>query len=208
MGRFFLAVFFIMHLFVSLWIFGCAAGRSSEVNFYTLAPVQGNPQERTLPDGLAIAVGPVTIPAALDRSQIVTRDGANKIGLSEYHRWAGPLQGDIAAVLTDNISALLKSERVTPYTRENLFEPTHRIIVDITRFDGRLGEEVTLDAFWSIKAANTGGPVLVRRSVIRETALSAGYDGFVAAQSKTLATLSAEIADAISNLPDNAGSKK
>ncbi|MGD8283632.1 MAG: ABC-type transport auxiliary lipoprotein family protein, partial [Desulfobacterales bacterium] len=61
---------------------------------------------------MAIAIGPVTIPAALDRSQIVTRDGTNKIRLSENHRWAGPLQQDIAAVLADNISGLLKSERV------------------------------------------------------------------------------------------------
>lgn len=199
MGRFFSAQVVVVCLSVSLWIFGCA-GRSSPVDFYTLTPMDQPQQGKTSQGGMAIAIGPVTIPAALDRSQIVTRDGTNKIHLAENHRWAGPLQQDIAAVLADNISGLLKSERVAPFTREDLFEPTHRIIVDITRFDGQLDKEIILDVVWSIKKTTDSKPLVMRRSFVRETVTSPIYDDFVAAQSKALATLSAEMAEALKKI--------
>jgi len=199
MGRIFLAVVFVASLSVSLWIFGCTR-RYSPVDFYTLTAMHEPQPARTSQEGMAIAIGPVTIPAAIDRSQIVTRDGTNKIRLSENHRWAGPLQQDIAAVLADNISGLLKSERVAPFTREDLFEPTHRIIVDITRFDGQLDKEIILDVVWSIKKITDNKPLVMRRSFVRETISSPTYDDFVAAQSKALATLSEEIADSLKKL--------
>ncbi|MGD8262884.1 MAG: PqiC family protein [Desulfobacterales bacterium] len=170
------------------------------MDFYTLTAMHEPQPARPSQEGMAIAIGPVTIPAALDRSQIVTRDGTNKIRLSENHRWAGPLQQDIAAVLADNISGLLKSERVAPFTREDLFEPTHRVIVDITRFDGQLDKEIILDVVWSIKKITDNKPLVMRRSFVRETVSSPTYDDFVAAQSKALATLSKEIVDSLKKM--------
>ena len=106
----------------------------------------------------------------------------------------------IAAVLADNISGLLKSERVAPFTREDLFEPTHRVIVDITRFDGQLDKEIILDVVWSIKKITDNKPLVMRRSFVRETVSSPTYDDFVAAQSKALATLSKEIVDSLKKM--------
>ena len=201
MRRFFSALVFVVCLSVLLWIFGCA-GRSSPADFYTLTAMHQPQPARTSQGGMAIAIGPVTIPAALDRSQIVTRDGTNKIHLAENHRWAGPLQQDIAAVLADNISGMLKSERVAPFTREDLFEPTHRVIVDITRFDGQLDKEIILDVVWSIKKITDNKPLVMRRSFVQETVSSPTYDDFVAAQSKALATLSEEIVDSLKKMSD------
>jgi uncharacterized lipoprotein YmbA len=156
-----------------------------------------------LPPDLGIAVGPVSIPAAFDRPQIVTREEAGNIIISEYHRWAGSLEENIAAVLAENLASRLNSEKVTSFTREAIFNPTHRIIVDFNRLDGRFQGEFVLDAAWSFKSKKRKDPLLVEKSIIREPISTPDYKGIVAAQNKALAALSDEIADAIRVLARN-----
>jgi hypothetical protein len=139
----------------------------------------------------------VAIPAAVDRAEIVTRDAGNEVSFSEYHRWAGPLSKSIASVMAQNIGTLLDTERVTPFTRENIFQPTHRVVVNINRYDSQLSKEFLLNATWSIKELKGSKLLLVQNSIIRESLASSTYEGLVAAQSKALAALSQKIAAAL-----------
>ena len=59
-----------------------------------------------------IGVGPVSIPDSLDRSQIVTLSGGNEVIIAEFDRWYGSCRDEIARVMTENLSALLPSQRV------------------------------------------------------------------------------------------------
>ena len=183
-------------LAVAVLLGGCI-GKSPPSQFYTLNAIAGPAQGKALPQDISIAIGPVTIPPALDRPQIVTRDMANQVHFSESHRWAGPLDKEIATVLAANLGSLLATERVIPYTSEDILQPTHRIHVSIARFDGSLQNEVLLDATWSIKEANTRQPRLMKKSVIRETVISPDHDGIVAAKNKALAALSEQMAESI-----------
>ena len=45
--------------------------------------------------GPVVGVGPISLPRHLDRPQIVTMAGPNELRLSEFHRWAEPLQNSI-----------------------------------------------------------------------------------------------------------------
>ena len=177
-----------------------ACGRSSPVAYYTLHPTPTAGAAQTLPADMAICVGPVMIPSALDRQLIVTRDAHDNPRLSEYHRWAAPLQKNIAAVLAQNLSSRLGSERVTAYTAQDVFPPTHRIVVNINRFDGGLDKDFVLDATWSLKKIGRQPPLEIRRSTIRQPIPAADYNGLVAAQSKALALLSEKMAAAILEL--------
>jgi uncharacterized lipoprotein YmbA len=173
-------------------------GRTPPAKFYTLQPVEQTSTGKTLPLDVTLAVGPVAIPAALDRAEIVTRDAGNEVNFSEYHRWAGPLEEDIASVMAQNIATQLETERVTPFTRENIFfQPTHRVVININRYDSQLAQEFLIDATWSIKDLKSRKLLLVRNSTIREPLASAEYEELVAAQSKVLAALSQEIAAAL-----------
>jgi uncharacterized lipoprotein YmbA len=173
-------------------------GRTPPAKFYTLQPVEQSSTGKTLPLDVTLAVGPVAIPAALDRAEIVTRDAGNEVNFSEYHRWAGPLEEDIASVIAQNIATQLETERVTPFTRENIFfQPTHRVVININRYDSQLAQEFLIDATWSIKDLKSRKLLLVRNSTIREPLASAEYEELVAAQSKVLAALSQEIAAAL-----------
>jgi uncharacterized protein len=173
-------------------------GRTPPAKFYTLQPVEQSSTGKTFPLDVTLAVGPVAIPAALDRAEIVTRDAGNEVSFSEYHRWAGPLEEDIASVMAQNIATQLETERVTPFTRENIFfQPTHRVVININRYDSQLAKEFLIDATWSIKDLKSRKLLLVRNSTIREALASAEYEELVAAQSKVLAALSQEITAAL-----------
>ena len=181
------------------WLAGCT-GKSPKSDFYTLGatPVSG-PTAALSPD-IAIAVGPITIPAELDRKQIVTREADNRIIIAELSRWAGPLQDNIAAVLTANLATRLATNRVAPHNRESLFPFTHQVVLHINRFDGHPESAVWLDATWSIKKTGVSAPLIVAHTEIREPVATPDYAGLVAAQSKTLSDVSAQIADAIRTL--------
>ena len=174
-----------------------ACGRTPPAKFYTLQPVEQSSTGKSLPPDVALAVGPVAIPAALDRAEIVTRDAGNEVSFSEYQRWAGPLKQSIAAVIAQNVGTLLETERVTPFTHENIFQPTHRVVININRYDSQLAKEFLLSATWSIKNLKANKLLLIRNSIIREPLASAGYEELVAAHSKALAALSQEIAAAL-----------
>jgi hypothetical protein len=73
----------------------------------------------------------------------------------------------------------------------------YQVVVDIVRCDGQLNDAAWLEARWSI----LGGPekklLKSNRSSIREPVSGADYAALVAAQSRAVAKLSQEIAEAI-----------
>ena len=181
-------------------ILTACGGRTPPAKFYTLQPVEQAAMGKSLPGDVALAIGPVAIPAGVDRPEIVTREADNQISFSDYQRWAGPLRASIASVIAQNVASLLGTERVTPFTRENIFLPTHRVVININRYDSRLGKEFLMDATWSIKDLKGNKLLLIKNTSVRETLTSAKYEELIAAQSKALATLSTIMAEAVLEL--------
>jgi len=101
-----------------------------------------------------IGVGPVSIPDSLDRSQIVTLSGGNEVIIAEFDRWYGSCRDEIARVMTENLSALLPSQRVVSYAWGRRVSLNRQITVDILRLDGVLGKTVILKANWAILEEN------------------------------------------------------
>ena len=100
---------------------GCLGGASAPTKYCTLAPVVSQPAENNpaSPD-LALGIGPVMLPASLDRPQIVTRQGAEELTLVEFDRWAEPLRAGVPRVLADKLTALLGTDRIAIFI---LFPP-------------------------------------------------------------------------------------
>ena len=176
-------------------ILAACGGRTPPAKFYSLQPTIESSAGKSMPRDVSLAVGPVAIPADIDRDEIVTRDAGNQVSFSEFHRWAGPLAPGIASVMAQNLATLLDSERVTPFTRENIFQPTHRIVINVNRYDSQPAKEFLLNATWSIKDLNDNKLLTIKNSEIREPLTSANYEDLVAAQSKALAKLSQQIGE-------------
>jgi len=172
---------------------GCA--RSPVATFYTmsaLAPVAAS----TSADPRGIAVGPVTVPELVDRPQLVTRISANKVNILESHRWAEPLKSEIPRLLAENLARLMRPARVSTYDQSASRTAEYRVVVDILRFESVPGEDVTIEALWSVRRG-ADGMMEKGHSIAREPANGTGYEALVAAHGRALATISKDISRAL-----------
>src|SRR5262249_51213301 len=138
----------------------------------------------------------------LDRTQIVTRTDADQVNLAHFHRWAEPLQEGIERVLAEEIGARVPTDRIATFPWRGVVARTlqYQVVVALTRFDGRPGGDITLDARWRILGRD-GDELAFRRSTLIEAAAGPGYDPMVAAMTRTLVTLGQEIAAEIRAMP-------
>jgi len=173
---------------------GCA-GQSPRSNFYMLSaeakPLTGVTGSCS---SQAISIGPVSWPRYLDQPRIVTRVGANRLEENEFNRWGGSLEDGFVRAVIKNLSNLLHSELVVNYRRSEYFAPVYRVEIIVNQFDGQLGENVILDAKWSILSEPSGKFERVRTSTIQKDTSSPGYEALVNASSLAVAQLSEEMA--------------
>lgn len=192
---------FLLFGFVLLFVLGCAS--SPPPRFYTLNSLQEGgigPRESSSDQGLVIVVGPIQFPEYLDRAEVVTRSSGNKIMVSDFDLWAGSLPEDFSRTLAENLSVLLATESVFVYPRLRPGLAKFQITLDVIRFDGSLGGDVSLIVRWAILEGKERKVVSLRKSVIIEPSGGKGYEGMVAADSRALEKLSREMADAIKAL--------
>ena len=97
---------------VALWgllalVSGCASAPS---RFYTLSAESAATPSSS---NLSVVVGPVSVPASVDRPEIVVSTGPNQLRLEEFDRWASPLQDEIARAVAENLIGILHTPHVT-----------------------------------------------------------------------------------------------
>jgi uncharacterized lipoprotein YmbA len=166
---------------------GCASKPS---RFYTIQA--SAPPADVAGTSYSVIVGPVTIPAAVDRPEMVVQVAPNQVELLEFDRWASPLGDAIARAVAVDLANLLGTPRVAtaPFAT---FAADYRVTIDLQRFDSTPGDAVQIEAVWVVKQvaqqrARSG------RTVVREPANGQGYDALAAAHSRALARVSADIA--------------
>jgi hypothetical protein len=148
---------------------------------------------------LAIGIGPVKIPEYLNQPEIVTHITQNEVRVDEFAKWAEPLENNISRALAENLSSLLCLRSIAIFPWKGQTPIDYRIDVHVIQMDGVLGENAFLDVSWSITdSADRKKPALVtKRSRYKEPTGGGDYGAFVSAQSRNLASLSREIAEAI-----------
>jgi uncharacterized lipoprotein YmbA len=185
---------------VGIGLGGCLGGTSAPTRFYTLASVATPLSGTVVKPSLSLGIGPVTIPAYLDRPQIVTRQGPEELSLAEFHYWAEPLKVGVPRVLADNLAVLLGTDRVSLFPWAKAPAGQVQVVVDVSRFDGVGGKEVVLGMRWRLLGSD-GTELAVRQAAITELLSAPGYDVLVTAMSRVLGTQSRQIAAAILELP-------
>jgi len=173
---------------------GC--GSTPPSRFYTLSAGRG---AATAASNISVTVGPVSVPAVVDRPQIVVDIGPNQVRLEEFNRWAAPLQNNIARVVADNLVLMLGTPRVTLTAQTLGVDADYRAAIDVQSFQSSPGEVAVLDAVWTVRRTKDG-QAETGRTTVRETVQENGYDALAAAHSRALARLSRDIADAVRTL--------
>ncbi len=168
----------------------CLGPRADPSAYFLLAPVP--PPAAEPPLDVSIGLGPITIPGYLDRLQIVTRLSENEVAVSEVDRWGEPLAGNVARTLESNLATLLPGSSYVTYPWYPSEAPGWAVALDIRRFEADASGAVLLEASWRL--ARGGTVVDGGAARIEEQAGGAVQADAVAAQSRALAGLAAEIA--------------
>lgn len=200
-------------ILVALFLLGCSSPKNS---YYRMSsdPIAATPMANSK---LRIMVGPVNIPASLDRPQLVTQNGANEVQVHEYHRWAGTLKGDIGQVVTSRLAQDLGVSDVWSFSQSTQSQFDYQILVDVQNLDSSEKGNVVLDVLWTIKPSSQVSAIeqskktsknvtslnansqckngaLTGRSVVSETISGSGFDALVAAQSRAFSKVGDDIA--------------
>ncbi|HEY2151651.1 MAG TPA: PqiC family protein [Vicinamibacterales bacterium] len=194
------------HLMVSIALVTAASGcgTTAPSRFYTLDPT-------ALSDGAApvsypIMVGPVSVPAAVDRPEFVLQSAPNRVEVDEFDRWAAPLNDAVAQVVAGDLVKLLGTPNVASAPMAN-FVPAYRVTIDIQRFDSVPSQAALVEAVWTVHST-AGGETRSGRTVAREAVQGDGFDALAAAHSRALAKMSGDIAGTIRAEADDQQSDK
>lgn len=181
---------------MALVLAGC--GSTPKDRFYTLAPTSAitAPGAASAPARYGVAIGPVRVPEALDRTQMVVREGPNRVEILDQHRWAGSLRSEIARALAAGVGAQLPEAQVSVHDGQAGRNAAYRVAVDIERFDAAVNDSVAVQALWTIR--QEGGKELGSgRFAATEPTGPGGYDAIAAAYAKALAGMSEQVAQAL-----------
>jgi len=109
----------------------------------------------------------------------------------------GPLQDDFSRILLEDLSSLLRGNRVSLYVWPGTGTVDYRLGVDVVRFDGIPGGDVILIANWALREGRSNKVVKVQSSRIQEPTGAQSYEAMVGGMSGALGRLSLEIGEAI-----------
>lgn len=176
-------------------LLGCQA--AAPVRFHTLASPMAAPAAAAAPASPAaflIDVLPVGIPAQLDAAQLLVRQGDSGVVALEGERWIGPFADEARGALSAQLAQRLATTDVAGLAPPK-GQPVLRIKVQIRRLDAWPGQQVRLDADWSLGFAHEPNGARLVCSTRHAVPAGPDYPQVVQAQQRALADLAAQIAD-------------
>jgi uncharacterized lipoprotein YmbA len=193
-------------LAVTLAVLCAGCGSTPKDRFYTLAPALAAlpPAAAGAQPRITVAIGPVKVPDAVDRPQMVVRAGPNRVESLEQQRWAGSLRSEIGRALVAGVGARLPDAQVSAADGQAARSAAYRVAIDVERFDAALNDSVSIQALWTVRQDN-GTQLASGRYSASEPTGAGGYDAIAAAYARTLAGMSSVIAEAVRTAPAAAG---
>ncbi|WP_321943661.1 PqiC family protein [Paraburkholderia tropica] len=166
---------------------GCA--NSPATRFYTLSSADVVRQPVSV---RTIMIDPVTVPELIDRPQIVSTEGANRVSVDEFAQWAEPLKRQIGRVLASDLTQSFPGVIVATYP-QRADRTACRISVDVQSLESPSLGPATLKAIWSVRPS--GREDAVRgQTVAQEMVNGSGYEAIANAYSRALAKMANDIA--------------
>lgn len=175
--------------------------RSEPTQLYILSGIERSSQDAARPAGLVLGVGPVQVAEHLNRPQILGLKTANRLEAAEFDHWAAPLDREVLRVLTENLSALLGTDKVVAHPWARAVALDYQVSLDLLHFEATPDGAVRLAAFWQIADADGRRTLAMDRTEYRQAVAAPGdADARVAAFSRLVATLSTAIAERLRGL--------
>jgi hypothetical protein len=198
----------------SLTVASCAllaaCAGTTPTHFYTLSSLMAAPGEAmpAAAKNLTLGVGPVTLPEYLNRPQIVTRDGSNRMILADFDSWIEPIDGLFARTLAEDLSLLLGTDEVVQLPERRPVQLDYRVAVDVMRFDVDSNGNAVLDARWQLSRDDDERLLRAARSTVVEPVKPGDQVAAAQGLSRALGAMSRQIAAAIAADRAGAGSRR
>lgn len=177
---------------LALLLLLAACGHSPPTRFFTLDPTPpSRPATATAVAMAPIQLNAVHIPPALDRPQVVTQLGANRLDVHDFDQWASPLGEMMRRTLAQDLLARLpQGTFILPDAPRP--QGIRGLVVDVLQIDAAPGGQVTLVASWTLMAPGVARPALIKNVQLTANA-GPGPQGSAAAMSQLLGQLADEI---------------
>jgi uncharacterized protein len=168
--------------------------RPERTRYYILEaePTSSNPARSPIP---SLGVGPVELPAYLDRREIVRRAGPGRLEVAGVDRWAAPLDDLFASVLEEDLRAAVPARQVSAWPWAVEDAPEWSVSVEVLRFDGEPDGTAVLEARWSVRRRGALARQGVTNARVRGSTPAVGAT--VAALGRTIGALAQDIAAAV-----------
>ncbi len=158
-----------------------AACRSEPVHYHTLVPPQTSGATRS--NAQFIEIESLSLPAQVDRPQVVVRQGTSGLILLESEWWGASLGEEFRSALVDQLSNLNLQRKLS-------------LRIDVQRFDSVPGQYGLIDVTWRLRAANeVNGASVTCRSIL-QTPSGGSIEDLALAQQNNVKRLAALIGQA------------
>jgi uncharacterized lipoprotein YmbA len=169
-----------------------ACGATPPNRYFLLEPTV-SPHSVPAKSSLTVLVNEVILREYLTRKEIVRRDREYEVSVAEFRRWAEPLQENMTVVVAENLSRLLQSDNVIPYSANWTTKPDYELLVEVYSYGADARGDVVLYGRWTL-LDHDGAVVVSRRSRHSKAVATNEAADTVAAMSEVLGNLSGEIA--------------
>jgi len=183
---------------------GCFSPQPDPSKFFVLAPASAAAANSIAPAGLStssaptIGLGPIKLPEYLDRDEVMTRVGPNRLELSDQDRWAEPLSDNFRQVLAQDLTQSLGTHSIVFFPWVGTTRIDYQVRIDVYRFETDPSANAQLVAHWQL--LDGSGKLLYAGDSKLSQQVQPG-EPVAAALSRTVEDLAREIASEIQSLP-------
>lgn len=168
--------------------------RPDRTRYYVLETAASAP-DPARPAIRAVGIGPVRLPAYLDRPELVTRAGPARLEVASVDRWAAPLDVLFTAALAEDLRAALPAHEVLAEPWPVGASPEWSVSVDVLRFEGEPDGTAVLEARWIVR--RSGALAGQGVTIARERGAAPEVAATVAALSRAIGALARDVAAAV-----------
>jgi uncharacterized protein len=138
---------------------GCFSPRPDRSKFFVLSPATAAansiaPAGLAASSGPAIGLGPIKLPEYLDRDEVVTRVGPNRLELSGKDLWAEPLADNFKRVIAQDLTQSLGIHSITFYPWFGTTHLDYQVRIDVYSFETDSSANARLVAHWQVLDAS------------------------------------------------------
>lgn len=182
-------------IFLAIALGGCLKSEIPETRYYLLSAVIEKPDQAQLTEAskaLQIEIAALRLPQYLERPQIVTFSGENRLEFDEFHQWGGNLRKNMIRVLSQNLSKLLATPNIVISPHRPLKVPDFRIEIEVLHFEKTAGGKIRFTTRWNLSRGGKRNLLLTRvtRLVSNASIADNDYDHYVATMSAQLGEFS------------------